>query len=52
MELFKEPVEIVMSEEDIARVRRLMADQGIVDAFEGDLPNNPEHNDERWLGYD
>jgi len=50
MEL-ERPAELIMSEESIARVRRLIGSLGLYDASQDDYLN-PEHDDERWLGYD
>lgn len=45
----KPPVEILISEADIARVRGLMGSLGVVDALQDELPEDHHHIDERWV---
>ena len=50
-ELDTQPIEIIMSPEDIERVRALLGAQGLYDASQ-DTYINPDHVDSVWLGYD
>lgn len=45
----KPPVEVVMSDETIARVRSLLGSQGLYDCSD-DTYDNPNHpDDDRWI---
>ena len=48
MELHNEPMEIVMSEESLARVRHLIGSLGLYDASQDDYLN-PDHDDSKWI---
>jgi len=43
------PVEIVMSEEEVARVRRLLASHGLYDCSQDDYLNPDHEMDDQWI---